>query len=120
MTTDSLSAQIQRALAHDVHSGYTAHDVLNAVIDGDMQLWTNGESVIVTQLIKEPRAVRLHFFVAAGDLQEIQELYPEVEAWGRGMGATSATFIGRKGWARTFLTREEGWNTTLALFEKGL
>lgn len=120
MTSDKLLSQIQRALAIDVHGGYTPEDVLHAVINGKMQLWREGESLIVTQLIEEPRALRLHFFLAVGDMQEIQKLYPRVEAWGRTMGATSATFVGRKGWARTFLTREEGWTNTLAVFEKGL
>ena len=117
---DRVGPILERALSQDAYGGWTLADIRAAVDDGRMQLWPAVESAMVTQLVHEPQAVRLHFFLAAGNMAEIEGLYHTVINWGREQGATSATFVGRMGWARTFLTREEGWQQKMAVFQKGL
>ncbi len=112
-----LSHQIERAL---VHTGgtHTVEDIASAISSGQKQLWAGTDSAIVTQIVITPQKKELWFFLAAGNMEEVQRMYPLILEWGREQGCVRATFVGRRGWARTFLTREEGWRETLAVFEK--
>lgn len=66
-----------------------------------------------------PRRKVLNFFLAGGNLAEIEAMYPPIEAWGREQGCSAASMTGRAGWERTFLTRT-GWQRTLAVLQKEL
>jgi hypothetical protein len=45
---------------------------------------------------------------------------PMIEEWGRAQGCTAATFTGRRGFEKTFLTRERGWSAGQVQFSKEL
>lgn len=91
-----------------------------ACLAGDLQFWPGPHSVILTEIVVAPRRKMLNFFLAGGNLPELEAMYPAVEAWGMTMGCTSAMMTGRPGWARSFL-REQGWHPSkLVIFEKPL
>ena len=113
---ERLAPTIARALDHAW--GYTLDDVRDAVEVGTMQLWPGQQSAIVTQIIERPRGRELFFFLAAGNMEEVKRLYHIVIAWGRSKECTHTTFVGRKGWEKSFLTREEGWNAKHVVFER--
>lgn len=76
-------------------------DVLAEVLTGDAQFWPGLNAAFVTQVHDFPRYRALHSWIAGGDLGEIvEDMLPEIEAWGRGRGCTRFTVIGRKGWLR--------------------
>ena len=58
-------------------------------------------------------------FAMAENLREIEAMEPVILDWGRAQGCDTATFTGRKGWARTFLTKK-GWSPVLTMFAKPL
>jgi hypothetical protein len=111
--------QITRALwfAGDTH---TADDVLAQVARGELQLWEGEHSIVVTQILTYPRLKELCFFLAAGRMEEMKRLSPIILQWGRKQGCRRAVFAGRPGWARTFLTKEDGWTSPMVVFEKEL
>jgi hypothetical protein len=78
-------------------------DVAGGVLSGRYQLWPNHNSAIVTEIVVYPQLKNLHFFLAGGNLDELQKMVPVIEDWGRSMGCTKVSLSGRKGWARTFL-----------------
>lgn len=82
--------------------------------------WPGPNSVVVTQIIEHPQSRTLHFFLAGGNLAELEVMYPLIEQWGRERGCTAATMTGRKGWERTFLTKREGWKSKLVVMSKEL
>lgn len=99
---------------------HTFEDVTAGVAEGRMQFWPGVRSAIITELLESPRARTLHFFLAGGDLAELEAMEPLVIAWGKTQGCTAASMVGRKGWERTFLTQRAGWESRLAVFEKAL
>lgn len=107
------------AALHYSGGTHTFDDVCDAVAAGTMQLWPGVASAIVTEILTTPRKRCLNVFLAGGNLAELEVMTPGVLAWGRERGCTSAVFTGRKGWERTFLTRD-GWAQQLAVFEKDL
>ena len=110
--------QITRALKY-TGGTHQLSDVFDAIAEGEMQLWSGGSSVMITKIVDEPRRRDLHFFLVAGDMDEVRSLYSVVLDWGRAKGCEVATMAGRPGWERTFLA-DEGWTKTLIVMEKEL
>lgn len=84
----------------------TEEHVLAELSTNRAQLWPGRQSAMVTQLVKQ-NELRLHVWLAGGDLADLLSMTPGVEAWGRQQGCTFATINGRKGWAR--LLRSAGF-----------
>lgn len=111
--------QLEAALAYTDNS-HCFEDVAAEVASGALQYWPGARSVIITEIIVTPGYKALGFFLAGGDLAELEMMYPRVEAWGRSMGCDRAVMTGRRGWERSFLTRRSGWRQTLVVYEKTL
>lgn len=92
--------------AGDTHN---SKDVLDGIMSGLYQFWPGETACLVTQVIDFPNERHLHIFVAAGDLNEIRDMYPYVEGWAKENGCVKATLMGRKGWSRSFLSQMKGW-----------
>ena len=90
------------------------------VSEGRLQFWPGVTSAIITEIIEYPRKRTLHFFLAGGNMPELRAMYPRILEWGRLQGCTGASLTGRKGWVRSFLNREEGWNEHLVVMTKDL
>ena len=115
----ALVPEVERALAY-TEGTHTVADIQAMITAGHAQLWPGERSVVVTQLRETPQKRLLHVFLAAGAMDEIQRLMPIVYEWGTAMGCTGASFTGRKGWARTFVTKEHGWEAKWTTFTKAL
>ena len=118
MHLDDYRAQIDAALVYSGHS-HTFEDVAEMVAAGRAQAWFGPSSVIISEIVREPQHKVLHYFLAGGNLAELEVMQPIVEAWGREQGCTVATLVGRKGWDRTFLKRQ-GWSNGLVVLSKQL
>lgn len=116
---DRLAPEVARALEYE-GGLHTVDDIWAGVEKGEFQFWPGERSMLVTQILTFPRQKDLLFFLAAGDLTEIQRLYPIVLEWAKQQGCSRALMAGRKGWERTFLTKEEGWRSTHVVMEKEL
>jgi hypothetical protein len=110
--------QIEDALVYSGHS-HTYDDVLAMVEAGKAQAWFGATSIIITEIVLEPQFKVLNYFLAGGNLAELEAMLPLVEAWGREHGCKKATLVGRKGWERTFLKRQ-GWTNGLVVLDKNL
>jgi hypothetical protein len=87
---------------------HTAADVYEGVIAGDFQFWPGEESVIITQLVENPRKKVCHYFLAGGNLVELERMAEGVEKWAKEHGCVAATLTGRPGWKKSFL-RDQGY-----------
>jgi hypothetical protein len=68
---------------------------------GRMQLWANGDAVLITELRHYPAGAReIHAMVASGSLEGISELRERAEEWARGLGVEFASAASRPGWER--------------------
>jgi hypothetical protein len=111
-------AHIQSALRHagDTHS---VDDVGAMIAAGHAQLWPGPASLIVSEIVVEPRSKTLHFFIAAGVMAEVLALSHIVLDWGRMQGCARATFAGRPGWVRVLA--KSGWTPKpLVIMERAL
>lgn len=83
-------------------------DVAEAVREGRMQSWVNGDSCVITEVLEYPRANALNVFLAVGNLDEVLDLIPMMAEFGRAQGCTKMRMQGRKGWARVL--PDLGWH----------
>lgn len=107
--------QIEAALKY---SGGTHlfEDVVHAVHDGRMQMWANGETVAITEVICYPRKKVLHVFIGSGKRKELFEMIDSAWQWGQSIGCSGMTLAGRKGWMK--LMGKFGFKPTLYVMEK--
>lgn len=107
--------QIEAALKY---SGGTHlfEDVVHAVHDGRMQMWSNGETVAITEVICYPRKKVLHVFIGSGKRKELFEMIDSAWQWGQSIGCSGMTLAGRKGWMK--LMGKFGFKPTLYVMEK--
>lgn len=111
-------SHIEAALQHSGGT-HSFEDIVAGVTVGVMQFWPGPNSAIVTEIQEYPQKRVLHYFLAGGNLAELQRMLPTIEAWGREHGCTMATLAGRMGWQRTFL-QHEGWTARLVVMSKEL
>jgi hypothetical protein len=109
---------IEAALEFAGHS-HTFDDVAALVASGDAQFWPGAHSAVVTQIVSYPQYRALSIWLAGGELPEIELMAPTILEFGRRNGCKVASFVGRRGWERTFLART-GWQPRLVVFEKPL
>ena len=66
------------------------------IADNTAQLWLGERSAIVTEIVGDA----IHVWLGAGDLNELLEMRPLIERYGREIGCTRITGDGRLGWQR--------------------
>lgn len=98
---------------------HTEADIGEAVACGDMQRWEGDRSTIITEIRQTPRQRILLFFLAEGDMTELQAMTPGILDWGRMHGCVKAQLIGRPGWTRSWLV-QDGWSETARIMERDL
>jgi hypothetical protein len=115
----AFKTQIESALLTYGRGEYTYADVVKMVERNEAQFWPGKESAAITQILEYPNKKVLHFFIAVGNLAEMEACTPLICEWGKEQGCTAATLTGRRGWERTFMARQ-GWEPTLYTLEKAL
>ena len=112
-----LKGEVERALAY-TGGTHTVDDVWDKIKEGNLQLWVAPHSVMVTEIQSYPQCRVLHWFLAAGRMEELEAMYPTVLEWGKTEHqCTKASLAGRPGWARSFLSRD-GWTTSHLVMTK--
>lgn len=118
ITLEEARPFLQKALdlAGNTH---TIEDLQAMIDEGRVIFWPGINSAVITEIIEYPQKRTLHFFLAGGNLAELEAMYPAIEAWGKEQGCTTASTSGRPGWERTFLKRE-GWIPRTVVMTKEL
>ena len=110
MSPDKRHALLEAALAY-AGGTHTVEDVEALIASGEAQIWEGPNSLVVTEIDRQPRQAILLFFLAAGHKAELLAMQDGILAWGREQGCTRARLVGRRGWARSFL-QDSGWADT--------
>ncbi len=97
---------------------HEVEDIWNGVRDGQFVAWFGKQSIIITEFIEYPRKKTLHYFIVAGDLDEVLAMQPGIEALARAHGCTSMTSAGRAGWKPVL--QKHGWEPNWQMMTKEL
>lgn len=116
MTEFDRCAPWLRAALEYAGGTHTLDDVRAGVASGYMQLWPAPRGCAVTEIVVYPQSKALHIFLAAGELDQLQDMFDSAAAWGRDQGCDRITLSGRVGWKRTL--EPLGWGTTAVVMER--
>ena len=110
MTNEQKVRRFEKALAQAGNT-HTIADVMQRIEQNKACCWTNGDSVVVTEVLVYPRLRAVNYWVVSGKLQECAALQPDIDAWAVSEGCSVATATGRMGWLRLSQTPiGEGWH----------
>lgn len=106
-------ARLRKALVlgGDTHS---VDDIVAGVRSGALQAFASENAFVVTEVGVAPRKKWVNVLVAAGELDEVMELQPQIEAFGRDQGCEFMTMTGRRGWSRVL--PDHGWHETGVMY----
>jgi hypothetical protein len=93
------STWIQAALDKGGNS-HEVDDIERMIREDQLQFWTAADACIVTEFVTYPNYRVLHVFLAGGNLERIQDMRPDVEAFGRKFDCKKLTISGRQGWIK--------------------
>lgn len=111
-----LMARTERALA--VSGGlYTFADIVDAINEGRMQSFSEGDTWVVTQVDHFPRRTVVNITLVVGNLEEAKTILPRVYDLCKQVGADRITGFGRSGW---WHHADKGWVRTGTLYHKDL
>lgn len=99
---------------------HTLADIKAGVQSGAFQQWLGEHSVIVTEIVVTPQYKVLRFFLAGGELSEIESMAPGIMFWGLRQGCVKAELIGRFGWQKTFAVTKLGAKPVAVVMEVDL
>ena len=91
-------------------------DVYLQCCDFRKLLFENGEAFAVVTVVEYPKDTRLHISLAGGNLEGFDRLDKTIGDFGKSIGASKATFVGRRGLARVMAKR--GWKSPFVYMEK--
>lgn len=87
-------------LAKAILNTHTMADVLDLVLRGDAQLWTDAEAAVVTEIVIYPRRKVLRAWLAGGAYEGIRRIEDQVVPWAKEYGCQEIQIVGRLGWRR--------------------
>lgn len=90
-------------------------DVIGCLQRGEMQSFYNDRAVILTTIVQAPQKKYVEFFMSAGDMDALLELYEEVKLWAMDQGADFGRAYVRPGFERIFT--ERGWKKKSVVME---
>ncbi len=91
------------------------HHVAKGIKEGHFQFWPAPEAAIVTELVYYPKFTILHAWLVGGNLEQVIEMIPSLDAYGRAFGCSKLTGCGRAGWVRALKRHGfEGIMTTVS------
>lgn len=95
---------------------YTIGDLEQMIADGRAYFWPGRAAAVITERVAYPSGEAVMQSIwGVGDLAEILELTPGIEAAARLVGCSRMLIEGRAGWARVLKGRGyEPWSTTVS------
>lgn len=93
-------------------------DIEAGIVSGLYQFWPGKRCAIVTEIATFPKGRVLNIWLLGGDLKELMQMRPHVEAWGKAQGCKWADGFGRPGWGRVL--GKHGYRAVGTSYSKGL
>jgi hypothetical protein len=96
---------------------HTKEHVLQRILDGRAQLWTERNAALVTSIERyDSGYVEVRGWLGGGSIAGLKTIEKRVEVWAKSIGAQRLTILGRRGWLRALT----GWRELAVLMAKEL
>jgi len=99
--------KIQAALDRQEGEGFTFDDIFDMVIKGRVHFFWVETTCVIMEMRTYPEGTHAHVFLAAGDMNGLNELFSFLGPWAKSLGAVKATTLCRMGFKRAL--KKYGW-----------
>ena len=107
VTSEEKTRRFERALALAGNT-HAIGDVMDKVRENRAACWSNGDTLVITEVNVYPRLRACNYWIIAGTLAECVDLQPDIDAWAIENGCGVATATGRMGWLHVTRTMPLG------------
>jgi hypothetical protein len=112
-----LTQQLNQALT-DAGGTATLDDLIVQAREGRVRIFHRAHSLAITEILGFPQKNVLNVIACGGQLPEILEMEPEIEAFAREHDCAFMVTHGRSAWGR--IGRKTGWVPVSMRFQKSL
>jgi hypothetical protein len=96
LDTEQFQKRLERGLKECGHT-HTADDLRQAVDEGRMQSWVNNDSLVITEILAYPQGREMNVVLVVGDMNDIMDMQPRIDAFAREHGCSQMRTTGRHG-----------------------
>jgi len=96
---------------------YNFEEVMDRIQTGLFQSFSDGQTWVITQVHKFPRRTLLDIVLIVGEMEGYFKMLPDIEQYGRIIGAYKIIGMGRDGWERN---PQPGWKKIASVYAKDL
>lgn len=108
--------RIRRAL--EMEGGlYEFEDILDAINNGHMQSFSDGDSLVVTRISHFPRKKVLEIIIALGTIEQLMAIEPRLVDFAKEWGCSAMMAYGRLGWEGVMT---KGWKRVFSFYMRDL
>lgn len=110
-------AHIERVLRLHNYS----HDfdyIVQRVLSGEFDVYTPAQSLVLCEVVRYPNHSAYSIYLATGELGDLVDALPEIEAYATQLGTKYLALTGRPGWSRVL--KSGGWVHDLSILHKEL
>jgi hypothetical protein len=86
---------------------YLTSDIIRLVHEGRMQMFSQGDSIAITQIANFPRGKALEIVAVVGDIDDLRALHDRLLIFAAEIGASVIQAFGRKGFMPD--AQRRGW-----------
>jgi hypothetical protein len=86
---------------------YLTSDIIRLVHEGRMQMFSQGDSIAITQIANFPRGKALEIIAVVGDIDDLRALHDRLLIFAAEIGANVIQAFGRKGFMPD--AQRRGW-----------
>lgn len=80
-----------------------------------MQAFWNDRAIIITSIVQSPQKKYIEFFLTAGDLDAVLDLFPSTKEWAMAQDAEFGRAFVRPGFEKIF--KDHGWTKKSIVME---
>tara|TARA_B100000287_G_C20654348_1_gene788023 strand:+ start:1487 stop:1870 length:384 start_codon:yes stop_codon:yes gene_type:complete len=88
--------------AIEIHKTHSIIDIFGMLVNGTAFLVALKNSAGVLEIVEYPKYKSCRIWLAGGNMEEMINIYPEIQKWAKYRQCKKIEIIGRKGWEKVF------------------
>ena len=93
--------------AIEIHNTHSVIDIFGLLVNESAYLVALKNSAGILEFVEYPKYKSCRIWLAGGKMDELINIYPDIQKWSKSKGCKKIEIIGRKGWEKVFLDHKK-------------